>query len=97
MDAQQLTSIIVTALVTGCIAIGLVAQAWAARRRDDRRAALRPDALDQRLDRMEQAIDTIAIEIERLSEAHRFTAKLLVDRLEQHPAVRPPARVITPH
>jgi len=55
------------------------------------------DALEQRLERMEQAIDAVAVEMERLGEAHRFTAKLLAERLEAVPAPRPPARVVTPH
>ena len=97
MDAQHITQIVVAALVTSCIAIGLVAQAWATRRRGGSPPSARTDALERRLDRMEQAIDTIALEMERLGEAHRFTAKLLAERLEAVPAPRPPARVVTPH
>jgi hypothetical protein len=37
-------------------------------------------ATDARLERMEQAIDSIAIEIERISEGQRFTTKLLSER-----------------
>lgn len=33
-----------------------------------------------RLERMEQAIDSIAIEMERVSEGQRFTTKLLAER-----------------
>lgn len=33
-----------------------------------------------RLERMEQAIDAIAVEVERISEAQRFTTKLLSER-----------------
>lgn len=33
-----------------------------------------------RLERMEQALDSIAIEVERISEAQRFTTKLLAER-----------------
>jgi hypothetical protein len=36
-----------------------------------------------RLERMEQAIDAMAVEIERLSEAQRFHTKLLTERLPQ--------------
>lgn len=97
MDAQHITQIVVAALVTSCIAVGLVAQAWATRRRDGSRPSARVDALEQRLERMEQAIDAVALEMERLGEAHRFTAKLLAERLEAVPAPRPPARVVTPH
>jgi hypothetical protein len=44
------------------------------------------DALDagsgERLQRIEQAIDAMAIEIERISEGQRFTTKLLSSRAE---------------
>jgi hypothetical protein len=33
-----------------------------------------------RLERMEQALDSIAIEVERISENQRFTTKLLSER-----------------
>lgn len=36
--------------------------------------------LTARLERMEQAIDSIAVEVERISEGQRFTTKLLADR-----------------
>lgn len=35
-----------------------------------------------RLDRMEQAIDAIAVEVERISEGQRFTTRLLSERAE---------------
>lgn len=48
--------------------------------------------------RVMEALDSLAIEVERISEAQRFTARILADR---HDAARPassiPARVITPH
>lgn len=34
----------------------------------------------RRLERMEQAIDAIAVEVERVSEAQRFTTKLLSEK-----------------
>jgi hypothetical protein len=34
---------------------------------------------------VEQAIDGVAVEVERIGEAHRFTAKLLTERLEPLP------------
>ena len=39
-----------------------------------------PAATDARLERMEQAIDAIAVEIERVAEAQRFTTRLLADQ-----------------
>ena len=38
-----------------------------------------PDVI-ARLERMEHAIDSIAVEVERISEGQRFTTKLLSDR-----------------
>jgi hypothetical protein len=39
-----------------------------------------PTDVTARLERMEQAIDSIAIEVERISEGQRFTTKLLAER-----------------
>lgn len=36
--------------------------------------------IEDRLTRIEQAVDSIAIEVERVSEGQRFSAKLLADR-----------------
>lgn len=38
-------------------------------------------ALEGRLERIEHAVDSIAIEIERISEGQRFTTKLLNERV----------------
>ncbi len=37
--------------------------------------------LVERMERMEQAVDAIAIQIERIAEGQRFTTKLLSDRV----------------
>ena len=58
-------------------------------RRMDRRAAppAPPDPeLSRRLDRIEQAIETMAVEVERVSEAQRYSARLLTERLPEAPA-----------
>ena len=39
-----------------------------------------PNDMTDRLTRMEQAIDAIAVEVERISEGQRFTTKILADR-----------------
>lgn len=39
-----------------------------------------PPDVSARLARMEQAIDSIAVEVERISEGQRFTTKLLSER-----------------
>jgi len=63
--------------------------------------------LAPRIERLEHAIESIAVEMERVAEGQRFSAKLLAERLpermpERMPeavrAVRPtPERVATPH
>ncbi len=46
---------------------------------DVRRLDSSPD-VTARLERMEQAIDAIAVEVERVSEAQRFTTRLLSEK-----------------
>lgn len=41
--------------------------------------------LDARLERVEQAVESIAIEMERVSEGQRFVTKLLVERAPPAP------------
>ncbi len=40
----------------------------------------RLDDIVNRLNRLDTSVDTIAVEVERISEAQRFTAKVLADR-----------------
>jgi hypothetical protein len=63
-------------------AIGVpIARAFARRiERDDPRDPITPSDVTARLERMEQAIDSIALEVERISEGQRFTTKLLAER-----------------
>ena len=51
-----------------------------------------PNEVTARLERMEQAIDSIAVEVERISEGQRFTTKLLSERTAQSsgPSSAPP-------
>jgi len=44
---------------------------------------LPPPALqDDRLEHLQQSVDAIAVEVERIAEAQRFSAKLLAERSE---------------
>ncbi len=67
-------------------------------RRPPRQQAPQMSAVtDERIARIEQAVDAIAIEVERIAEGQRFTTKLLAER---DPAKLPAphaGRVITPH
>ena len=53
-----------------------------------------PTEVTARLERMEQAIDSIAVEVERISEGQRFTTKLLAERTAPPPGPggTPPGR-----
>lgn len=38
--------------------------------------------MEQRFDQLQQSVDAIAVEVERIAEAQRFSAKLLAERRE---------------
>jgi hypothetical protein len=61
-----------------------LARAFAKRLEQDGSAARVPVEVTARLERMEQAIDSIAVEVERISEGQRFTTKLLSERTAPH-------------
>jgi hypothetical protein len=63
--------------MTVILAIGVpMARAYARRMENESKASI-PLEVTSRLERMEQAIDAIAVEVERISEGQRFTTKLL--------------------
>ena len=39
---------------------------------------------DQRFDQLQQSVDAIAVEVERIAEAQRFSAKLLDEQKQVH-------------
>jgi Na+/phosphate symporter len=63
----------------------------------ERRIPIQVDELQKRLQRIELAVDSTAIEVERISEANRFMSKLLADRPGAVHLVSKPEPVITPH
>ena len=70
------------------IAIGLpIARAYASRLSRMPITPTIPHEVSARLERMEQAIDSIAVEVERISEGQRFTTKLLAERTGAAPAL----------
>ena len=101
MFAQVMTVIVAS---TGAfVAIGLTARMlWRAGSRVKQRTVASVD--DDRLERLEAAVDAIAIEVERISESQRFTVGLLSDRLPPRsdrvgelPVAGSMKRVNTPH
>ena len=79
-----------------CIAamvIGVpLVKAFAKRVENQAREPRLPPDVTARLERMENAIDAIAVEIERISEGQRFTTKLLSERADKVPASSLPER-----
>lgn len=73
-------------VMISCIVVGLKVV--------KRRPTERPALDDNRLQHLEQAVDAIALEVERISEGQRFTTRLLAQR-QGDGAVEPaePARV----
>lgn len=90
----QVMVIIVTSLAA-FVGIALVTRyVW---RRTSRIPTAAPRLENDRLQRIEESIDTMALEIERMSEAQRFTAKLLLERgsiPEQQANAQVPAPVV---
>ena len=68
-----------SSIICGTLVIVYALKTWTARGQAKNGAAL-PKGVDQRLERIEQAVDAIAIEVERISEGQRFTTRLLSER-----------------
>jgi len=70
------------------MAIGIpIARAYARRVAQQPQHPSLPPEVTARLERMEQALDTIAVEVERISEGQRFTTKLLSERVAPNSSV----------
>jgi hypothetical protein len=97
---REVMQIIEMALVAACvIALGTPLIRMIARRLEPKPAAGPSDAA-QRFDRLEQAVDAVAIEVERISEGQRYSSRMLSELrglpapnpLEQWPALRAPVK-----
>ncbi len=73
------------------ITLGLpLVRAWV--RRQDRLGVTTPaeEERDRRMARMEAAVESMAVEIERISEGQRFVTKLLAEREQRSAALAAP-------
>ena len=106
MDSDVITfaavmAVIITSVAT-FVGIGLATRAlWL---RGSRAKPVSASRIEERLERLEAAVDVIAIEVERISESQRFTVSLLSDRLPPRvervgdlPSATAAKRVNTPH
>jgi hypothetical protein len=71
----------IVAIVFGTTSATVLSLARMRFRSKDQSNRITNPGVDDRLDRIEQAVDAIAIEVERMSESQRFTARLLSERL----------------
>lgn len=71
-------------LAVGASIVLPLVRAWAKRLESRADTGRIPSEVTSRLERMEQAIDSIAVEVERISESQRFTTKLLSDKTRSY-------------
>ena len=92
--------VIIVPVVFAIPAVVIFAKMWFRHR--ERMAELkgaRDPMLEARLSRIEEAVDTIAVEVERMGEGQRFVTKLLTERNAQQlpDSSKTAGRVTTPH
>ena len=84
--------IALAALISATVVLSPIARALGRRIENHAKAPPLPNASqDARFDRLEQAVDAVAIEVERIAEGQRFVTKLLAERGPQG-ALPDPAR-----
>ena len=79
MNEDVILAFMIPLTVLGCVVGYPLVRALA--KRWERQAAIRPAPVSyERLQRIEQAIEAMAIEVERISEGQRFVTRLLSER-----------------
>jgi hypothetical protein len=89
---DNLVPIVIVLFVLSPIAVSISRMFW--KRGSMPKHSVQSPENAQRLERMEQAIDSIAIEIERVSEGQRFVTRLMSDRQNALGAAQAPAQPI---
>ena len=89
-DAQvfAFVAFVITGMVAALCVIGVVTAKAVQRLRRNGRTVVAAPVAEERLEQLQQSIDAIAVEVERIAEAQRFTAKLLSERGERTPLPR---------
>jgi hypothetical protein len=87
--------VVIVPLVFGIPGVVIMTKMWFSHR--EKMAALSGSKqgtaiTDARFERLEQAVESIAIEMERVSEGQRFVTKLLIDRAPSVPEQLPPGQ-----
>lgn len=81
MQSFAVFAFICVTSIAALSAIGIVVHSYIRRARRKDAGAIAP-MQDDRLERLEMAVDSIAIEVERISESQRFLTKLQTERTE---------------
>jgi hypothetical protein len=82
MDSAT-ANVIVAGIIGGTIMLGLLLQAIVSVIKSRRKNDVSDTSLgriEDRLTRIEQAVDAMSVEVERISEGQRFTTRLLSER-----------------
>jgi hypothetical protein len=78
MDPGEVAAVAIV-FGTSAVTIMSLARIWVRAKEQQRHLA--DPGLEDRLYRIEQSVDAIALEVERMAESQRFTARLLAERL----------------
>ncbi|MGQ0537575.1 MAG: hypothetical protein ACT4R6_01400 [Gemmatimonadaceae bacterium] len=87
MDAEEVIAVLIVFASLTTVVLTFAAM-WFKHAERKAKAQLQPGALDARLERIEQAVDAIAVEVERLAEGQRFATRLLSEGAAPAQAVR---------
>lgn len=95
MDDPAKVMVAVTLFASVAYSINAIARAAVAHRKEEARAEREsvPPLAEARLARIEQAVDAIALEVERISEGQRFTTRLLSE--QSHAPLKPLQRQLS--
>jgi hypothetical protein len=83
MDPDVANFAVVAIIIVGMVASLSAIAVWLVRginRKTPPRELPNAFQFDQRFDQLQQSVDAIAVEVERIAEAQRFSAKLLSER-----------------
>jgi hypothetical protein len=97
MTEPAVLIIVVSGLGAAAFSIRTIANAVVRHREQDRKIAEASAASvsDERMARLETAVDAIAVEVERISEGQRFATRLLSEQSQGHAPGTQPARLDT--
>jgi hypothetical protein len=81
MDSDVVNFAVVMLIIVSTIAVLAPLTVWFVRSVNKPRTRELPNPLyEQRFDQLQQSVDAIAVEVERIAEAQRFSAKLLKEQ-----------------